>query len=239
MGEPHRAHTGGADDAVARVPAGGASAAVPDLAGSELAAAERLFGDRLDVARRYVGHLATSGLERGLIGPREVPRLWSRHVLNCAVVESEFPEGASIADVGSGAGLPGLCLAIARPDLALTLIEPLERRVVWLEEVVADLGLGNVRVLRGRAEQAVGEVDVDFVTARAVSALSTLIPITLPLLGGAGFLVAIKGRSAAEEVQKAAKALKKYKGHSAEVHTVGDGLLDEPTTVVRVAVGPA
>nr|WP_077488373.1 16S rRNA (guanine(527)-N(7))-methyltransferase RsmG [Sinomonas mesophila] len=212
---------------------------MPDLAGAELAAAERLFGDRLDVARRYVGHLATSGLERGLIGPREVPRLWSRHVLNCAVVESEFPEGASVADVGSGAGLPGLCLAIARPDLSLTLIEPLERRVAWLEEVIADLELGNVRVLRGRAEQAVGEVDVDFVTARAVSALSTLIPITLPLLGGEGSLVAIKGRSAADEVQKATKALKKYKGHSAEVHTVGDGLLDEPTTVVRVAVGPA
>ena len=238
MGEPHRVNTGGADDAVGLGAEDGA-ASVPDLAAGELAAAERLFGDRLDVARRYVKHLATSGLERGLIGPREVPRLWSRHVLNCAVVESEFPEGASVADVGSGAGLPGLCLAIARPDLSLTLIEPLERRVTWLEEVIADLGLANVRVLRGRAEQAVGEVDVDFVTARAVSALSTLIPITLPLLGGEGSLVAIKGRSAADEVEKAAKALKKFKGHSAEVHTVGDGLLDEPTTVVRVAVGPA
>lgn len=238
MGEPHH---GRSDDAVGHgVAAGGTDdVAVPELGAGELAAAERLFGDRLGLARRYVAHLATSGLERGLIGPREVPRLWSRHVLNCAVVESEFPDGASVADVGSGAGLPGLCLAIARPDLSLTLIEPLERRVTWLEEVIDDLGLTNVRVLRCRAEQAIGEVDVDFVTARAVSALSTLIPITLPLLGGEGFLVAIKGRSAAEEVQKAAKALKRYKGHSAEVRTVGDGLLDEPTTVVRVAVGPA
>ncbi|WP_369045980.1 16S rRNA (guanine(527)-N(7))-methyltransferase RsmG [Sinomonas sp. P10A9] len=209
----------------------------PGLTQPEQIAAERLFGDRLDLARRYVGHLATSGLERGLIGPREVPRLWSRHVLNCAVIESEFPEGATLADVGSGAGLPGLCLAIARPDLRLTLVEPLERRVVWLEEVVADLGLTNVSVVRGRAEQVAGTVDVDFVTARAVSALATLIPLTLPLLGGSGTLVAIKGRSAAEEVEKAAKAIRKFKGHSAEVHTVGEGLLEEPTTVVRIVVG--
>lgn len=219
--------------------AGSPVAEVPELAGNETAAAERLFGDRLDLARRYVGHLATSGLERGLIGPREVPRLWSRHVLNCAVIESEFPEGAPIADVGSGAGLPGLCLAIARPDLRLTLIEPLERRVVWLEEVIRDLGLNNATVVRGRAEQVVGEVDVDFVTARAVSALATLVPMTLPLLGGAGTLVAIKGRSASEEVEKAAKAIRKYKGRSVDVHTVGEGLLEEPTTVVRIDVGGA
>ena len=211
--------------------------AAPELTQAERAAAESLFGERLHLARRYVAHLATSGLERGLIGPREVPRLWSRHVLNCAVIESEFPRGAALADVGSGAGLPGLCLAIARPDLELTLIEPLERRVVWLEEVIADLGLTNVSVVRGRAEQVVGTVDVEFVTARAVSALSTLIPMTLPLLGGSGTLVAIKGRSAAEEVEKASKAIRKFKGHSAEVHTVGDGLLEEPTTVVRIDVG--
>lgn len=215
------------------------AAEVPELAGAELAAAEQIFGDRLELARRYVGHLASSGMERGLIGPREVPRLWSRHVLNCAVIESEFPQGVAIADVGSGAGLPGLCLAIARPDLRLTLIEPLERRVVWLQEVIADLGLDNVTVVRGRGEQVAGTVDVDFVTARAVSALATLIPMTLPLLDGEGTLVAIKGRSAAEEVAKAAKAIRKYKGHSPEVRVVGDGLLAEPTTVVRIAVGGA
>jgi 16S rRNA (guanine527-N7)-methyltransferase len=211
---------------------------LPELAGAELAAAEKLFGDQLELARRYVDHLATSGLERGLIGPREVPRLWSRHVLNCAVIESEFAREATVADVGSGAGLPGLCLALARPDLTLVLIEPLERRVIWLEEVVDDLGLDNVRILRTRAEQAVDLVNADYVTARAVSALSKLVPITLPLLGGAGTLVAIKGRSAAEEVEKAAKAIKKYKGHSAEVRVLGEGLLEEPTTVVRIAVGP-
>lgn len=216
-----------------------AVALVPELIEGEVAAAEHLFGDRLDLARRYVGHLATSGLERGLIGPREVPRLWSRHVLNCAVIESEFPQNARVADVGSGAGLPGLCLAIARPDLHLTLIEPLERRVVWLEEIIDDLGLANVSVLRGRAEQVADEVDADFVTARAVSALSTLVPITLPLLRGSGTLVAIKGRSAAEEVEKAAKAIRKFKGHSVDVHTVGEGLLAEPTTVVRIDIGDA
>lgn len=211
---------------------------LPALSGAELAAAEKLFGERLDLARRYVEHLATSGLERGLIGPREVSRLWSRHVLNCAVIESEFAPGATVADVGSGAGLPGLCLALARPDLTLVLIEPLERRVIWLEEVVADLGLSNVRIFRNRAEQAVDLVNADYVTARAVSALSKLVPITLPLLGGSGSLVAIKGRSAAEEVEKAAKAIKKYKGHNPEIHVIGEGLLEEPTTVVRIDVGP-
>lgn len=212
---------------------------LPELAGAELAAAEKIFGERLGLARRYVEHLATSGLERGLIGPREVPRLWSRHVLNCAVIESEFSSGATVADVGSGAGLPGLCLALARPDLMLVLIEPLERRVVWLEEVIADLDLDNVRVLRSRAEQAVDYVTADYVTARAVSALSKLVPITLPLLGGAGALVAIKGRSAAEEIENAAKAIRKFGGHDPEIKVVGEGLLEEPTTVVRIAVGRA
>jgi 16S rRNA (guanine527-N7)-methyltransferase len=214
-----------------------ADGGLPELAGAELAAAEKLFGERLDLARRYVEHLATSGLERGLIGPREVPRLWSRHVLNCAVIESEFAAEATVADVGSGAGLPGLCLALARPDLTMVLIEPLERRVIWLEEVVDDLALGNVRVLRSRAEQAVNLVNADYVTARAVSALAKLVPMTLPLLGGSGSLIAIKGRSAAEEVDKAAKAIKKYGGHSAEVRVVGEELLKEPTTIVRIAVG--
>ena len=128
--------------------------------GQDLVAATAIFGDRLPLAQRYVEHLATTGIERGLIGPREVPRLWARHVLNCAAVQEYIAEGASVADVGSGAGLPGLCLAIARPDLSITLIEPLERRVIWLHEVVEDLGLENVKILRSRAEQAVGQVDL-------------------------------------------------------------------------------
>ncbi|MDU2145689.1 MAG: 16S rRNA (guanine(527)-N(7))-methyltransferase RsmG, partial [Staphylococcus sp.] len=166
---------------------------------NERAAAEAVFGERLPLAERYVQHLATTGIERGLIGPREVPRLWARHVLNCAVVQEYIAPNVSVADVGSGAGLPGLCLAIARPDLKLTLIEPLERRVIWLNEVVDDLGLENVTVMRSRAEQAVGAVDADVVTARAVSALVGLLDITLPILRGTGELLALKGRSAAEE----------------------------------------
>lgn len=207
-----------------------------DLTAEEAIAAEQIFGNRLDLAKRYVEHLATSGIERGLIGPREVPRLWSRHVLNCAVVAELIDDGARVADVGSGAGLPGLCLAIARPDLYLTLIEPLERRVVWLEEVVMDLGLDNVEIIRARAEQAVEKVDCDVVTARAVSALNTLAPLTIPLLGGTGELLAIKGRSADDEISRAAKTIKKLGGIQTEVLTAGAGILSEPTTVVRVKV---
>ncbi|MCC9205714.1 16S rRNA (guanine(527)-N(7))-methyltransferase RsmG [Arthrobacter sp. zg-Y769] len=204
---------------------------------AELDAARKIFGDRLDLAQRYVEHLATSGMERGLLGPREVPRLWSRHVLNCAVVAELIEANATVADVGSGAGLPGLCLAIARPDLTMTLIEPLERRVIWLNEVIADLGLGNVRVIRGRAEQVVDEVNVDVATARAVSALGGLAGLTVPLLHGRGTVLAIKGRSAEEEVQKAAKAIRKLGGRDTAVLTVGGDLLEEPTTVVRISVG--
>ena len=209
---------------------------LPELAGSTLVAADQIFGDRLPLAERYVEHLATSGIERGLIGPREVPRLWERHVLNCAVVEEFIEDGARVADVGSGAGLPGLCLAIARPDLKLTLIEPLERRVIWLTEVVDDLGLENVEILRSRAEQAVGQVEADYVTARAVSALVGLLDITLPILRGTGQLLALKGRSAADEITKAKKKLNKYGARETEILVAGETLLEEPTTVVRVSL---
>ncbi|BAS15199.1 ribosomal RNA small subunit methyltransferase G [Arthrobacter sp. Hiyo8] len=207
-----------------------------EITAAELQAAEKIFGDRLGLAQRYVEHLATSGTERGLIGPREVPRLWSRHVLNCAVIESAIAHGSHVADVGSGAGLPGLCLAIARPDLELTLIEPLERRVIWLQEVVDDLGLGNVTVMRTRAELAVGMVDADVVTARAVSALSKLAGLTIPLLNGKGEVVAIKGRSAAEEIEQAAKVIRRLGGVETSVVVCGQELLEEPTTVVRIVV---
>ncbi|MCA4133239.1 16S rRNA (guanine(527)-N(7))-methyltransferase RsmG [Arthrobacter sp. M4] len=207
-----------------------------EITPAELEAAQKIFGDRLDLATRYVEHLATSGTERGLIGPREIPRLWGRHVLNCAVIESEIPPNSHVADVGSGAGLPGLCLAIARPDLKLTLIEPLERRVIWLQEVVDDLGLDNVTILRTRAELAAGQVTADVVTARAVSALNKLAGLTIPLLGGKGEVVAIKGRSAAEEIEKAAKVIRKLGGVETSVVVVGQELLEEPTTVVRIIV---
>lgn len=207
-----------------------------EITAAELAAAEKIFGERLDLAKRYVEHLATSGTERGLIGPREVPRLWSRHVLNCAVIQSAIARNSHVADVGSGAGLPGLCLAIARPDLELTLIEPLERRVIWLQEVVDDLGLDNVTIMRTRAELAVGMVDADVVTARAVSALTNLAGLTIPLLNGSGEVVAIKGRSASEEIEKAGKVIRKLGGVETSVVICGQELLEEPTTVVRIIV---
>lgn len=204
---------------------------------AESNAAQSVFGQRLSLARRYVEHLATSGMERGLLGPREVPRLWSRHVLNCAVVADLIPQAAEVADVGSGAGLPGLTFAIARPDLTLTLIEPLERRCIWLNEVVDDLELENVTVFRSRAEQAIDHVNADVVTARAVSALGNLARLTMPLVHGRGEVLAIKGRSAAEEVQKASKVLRKLGADRTEVVIAGDGILDEPTTVVRISIG--
>ena len=209
---------------------------VAPMSEAEAAAAREVFGDRLPLAQRYVEHLASSGIERGLIGPREVPRLWSRHVLNCAVLQELIEDEARVVDIGSGAGLPGLCLAIARPDLDITLVEPLERRVIWLGEVVEDLGLGNVTVLRARGEQVAGEIEADVVTARAVSALVGLLDITLPILKGRGQLLALKGRSAAEEVTKAQKKLNRYGARSTEIVTVGDELLEQPTTVVQITL---
>lgn len=208
-----------------------------ELTDEERVAATQVFGDRLGLAERYVQHLATSGMERGLLGPREVPRLWNRHVLNCAVVTELIDQNARVADVGSGAGLPGLTFALARPDLDIMLIEPLERRCIWLHEVCEDLGLENVTVMRGRAEQVAEQVDADFATARAVSALTNLAGLTIPLLHGKGQVLAIKGRSAAEEVDKAAKIIRKLGGRNIEVLSVGDSILTEPTTVVRIQVG--
>lgn len=207
-----------------------------EIGSKELEAARSIFGDRFTLAERFVEHLATSGIERGLLGPRELPRLWDRHVLNCAVVGELILADAAVADVGSGAGLPGLALAIARPDASFVLIEPLERRVNWLREVTDDLGLTNVEIFRGRAEQAVGKFEVNVVTARAVSALSSLATLTMPLLKRSGEVLAIKGRSAAEEVEKAAKVIRRLGGKSTSVETAGSALLDEPTTVVRIVV---
>ncbi|GAB3269457.1 16S rRNA (guanine(527)-N(7))-methyltransferase RsmG [Arthrobacter pigmenti] len=208
-----------------------------EITQAEEQVAAKVFGERLPVATRFVEHLATSGIERGLLGPREVPRLWSRHVLNCAVVEELIFTDARVADIGSGAGLPGLALAIARPDLQMTLIEPLERRVSWLDEVCSDLQLHNVRILRGRAEQVTDVVEADVVTARAVSALVKLAPISLPLLHGSGELLAIKGRTAAEELAKAEDRIRRLGGTALSVVTAGRAVLAEPTTVVRIGVG--
>ncbi|GAB3182771.1 16S rRNA (guanine(527)-N(7))-methyltransferase RsmG [Nesterenkonia halophila] len=205
----------------------------PQLTDSERAAAEQLFGDRLPLAERFVDHLCTTGIEHGLLGPWEVPRMWSRHVLNCAVLGPELPTGGDVADVGSGAGLPGIALAIAREDVYFTLIEPMERRVDWLSEVVKDLGLQNVTLIRGRAEEVTDEVMADVVTARAVSALKKLVPLTVPLLAEEGQLMLLKGRSVDQEIEAASKAFSKHRMEQPEVLRLGEALLEEPTTVVR------
>jgi len=198
--------------------------------------AKRVFGDHYPQAVTFTDLLAERGVERGLIGPREVDRLWERHVLNSAVVAELLPDGSRVVDVGSGAGLPGVPLAIARPDLRLTLLEPMARRVAWLTEVVDALGL-DVEVLRGRAEDAAVRERLagsDVVTARAVAPLERLARWCLPLLRSGGYLVALKGESAAEELERDAEAVRRAGGAASRVTTCGGEVLELPTTVVLV-----
>ena len=190
--------------------------------------------DRLDLAVRYTELLATEGVVRGLIGPRETPRLWDRHVLNSAVLQESIPEGSSVCDIGTGAGLPGLVLAIARPDIRVTLVEPLLRRTTFLDEVVAELDLRHVTVRRGRAEEVHGESTFDVVTSRAVAPLERLLGWSMPLVAPAGAMVAMKGQSVREEIASATAFLAEWRCGVPEVFEVGVGLLDPPTTVVRV-----
>lgn len=201
---------------------------------AEPAVAAEIFGDRIDVARRFTDALAAHGEERGLIGPLELPRLWTRHVLNSAVAAPVF--SGVVGDVGSGAGLPGLVLAIARPDVQWVLIEPMERRVVWLQEQVNELGLTNVEVVRARAEEWKRGPVLDAVTARAVSAVRTLVPITAPLVRDGGELVLLKGANVAGEIDAAEKVIRKYRLSDVRVEVVGDGLVAEPTRLLRATV---
>lgn len=196
--------------------------------------AAEIFGERIDLARRFTQSLGEHGEERGLIGPLEPPRLWTRHILNSAVTAPLF--SGRVGDVGSGAGLPGLVLAIARPDVEWILIEPMERRVAWLSEQVADLGLDNVEVVRARAEDWRRGPVLDAVTARAVSALRTLVPLTAPLVRDGGELILLKGANAAIEIDGAEKALRKYRVSNVRVEVIGEGLLEDPTRVVRATV---
>lgn len=200
----------------------------------EPAIAAELFGDRLDVARSFTEALAREGEERGLIGPLELPRLWTRHILNSVIAAPLFH--GSVADIGSGAGLPGVVLAIARPDVQWTLIEPMERRVTWLNEQVSSLGLTNVEVLRARAEDVRRPEGFDVVTARAVSALRTLIPLTAPLVRDGGELTLLKGLNAANEIDAAQKQIKKFRLADVRVDVLGEGVLTETTRVVRARV---
>ncbi len=191
---------------------------------------------QLPAAEAYAARLATDGVVRGLIGPREAARLWDRHLVNCALLGELLPEGATVCDIGSGAGLPGLVLAIARPDLRMTLVEPLLRRTTFLEEVVTELDLGSVEVVRGRAESLHGERTFDVVTSRAVAPLPRLLGWSMPLVAPTGALVAMKGSSVADEIVAAADEVARWGCAAPVIHTLGEGWEGvSPTIAVRVA----
>jgi 16S rRNA (guanine527-N7)-methyltransferase len=196
--------------------------------------AQEVYGEHIGQARQYFDLLVRDGDLLGLIGPREMPKLWSRHILNSAVVADLVEDGQLVADVGSGAGFPGIPMAILRPKVKFVLIEPMERRANWLADVVVPtLGLENVKVLRGRAEEAPLR-NYDVTTARAVSALPKLLRMLVPLTAPGGQVLAMKGTKAQEEIEESQSLAKKLKIESFEIVTVGENLLVEPTTVVRV-----
>ncbi len=195
-------------------------------------AAAAVFGDRLPLLEAYAALLAGPGVERGLLGPREAPRLWERHLLNCAGLLDLVQDGELVLDLGSGAGLPGLVLGAARPGLRVVLLEPLLRRAAFLAEAVAALGLPHVEVRRARAED-VRDVHADVVTARAVAPLDRLAGWALPLLRDGGRLLALKGERADEELGSARPALRRLGGTGARVVEVGS---DASGTAARVVV---
>ncbi len=205
----------------------------PARTGAVPEAAVTVFGDRLPVLQAYAELLATAGVERGLIGPREAPRLWERHLLNCAGLSELIPQGASVLDLGAGAGLPGLVLAASRPDLEIVLLEPLQRRAAFLQEAVDNLGLPQVRVVRARAEDVAGTLQVDVVTARAVAPLERLVGWAMPLVRPGGCLLAQKGERAEEEVAASRDAVVQSGGSEVRVQTVGE---EQLCTFGRVVV---
>jgi len=197
--------------------------------------AASLFGDRIELARDFTRELGERGEELGLIGPLEPARLWSRHVLNC-VLPAPLLRPGLVGDIGSGAGLPGLVLAIARPDVDFVLVEPMERRVEWLRAESLRLGLNNVRVERARAEDAPLVEHLDQVTARAVASLSKLIPLTAPLVRRGGELLFMKGARVDDEVAAAAKQIRAARLSHPEVLVLGVGIVPEATRVFRATV---
>jgi 16S rRNA (guanine527-N7)-methyltransferase len=201
----------------------------------EPAVAATLFGDRIELARTFTADLARRGEELGLIGPLELPRLWTRHILNSVLVAPLLHPGV-VGDIGSGAGLPGIVLAIARPDVSFVLIEPMERRVDWLTSEATSLGLDNVKVIRARAEETKLDWPLDQVTARAVSALSTLIPLTAPLVKAGGQMIFMKGARVEDEIAAASKAIRKARLSEVEVLVLGEGVVPEVTRVFRATV---
>lgn len=200
--------------------------------------AQRLFGERLALASRYAHLLVTEGTVRGLIGPREGPRIWDRHLLNCAVVEELIEPNQTVTDVGSGAGLPGIVLAMARPDLEVILIESMARRCAFLSEVVADLGLARVTVVQARAEEcARGKPRIPLAgvaTARALGPLDQVMAWCLPLVAVGGRVLALKGESAAAEIAAHEGAIRRHGGGAPVLRRCGVGAIDPPTTVVEV-----
>jgi 16S rRNA (guanine527-N7)-methyltransferase len=196
--------------------------------------AQQVFGERLDVVRRYADDLGRLGVELGLIGPQEPQRLWTRHVLNCGLVAPLLRPGTTVADIGSGAGLPGLVLAASRPDCHFTLIEPMLRRTDWLESESERLGLDNVVVVRDRAESVTARFDV--VTARAVGAVKTLVPITAPLVAPGGELLLMKGAGVDAELGAATSVLRRFRLTEVRVEILGAGMATEETRVLRATV---
>ncbi|WP_217133173.1 16S rRNA (guanine(527)-N(7))-methyltransferase RsmG [Leucobacter chinensis] len=203
---------------------------------AEPAAAGDLAGEQIEVLRAFTNVLAERGELLGLIGPLELPRLWTRHVLNSAIMAPLLQEGQRVADIGTGGGMPGLVLAIVRPDVQFRLIEPMERRCAWLNEQIEELGLSNAEVLRGRAEEYHDAFEVDVVTARAVTALRKLVPITAPLLRDGGEMIFLKGTGVDAEIEAAKKQLSKFKMRRPSVEILGEGILDETTRVFRATV---
>lgn len=197
-------------------------------------AVRELFGLAWAPAEHFANMLAEEGELRGLIGPRELPRLWSRHLVNSAAVVPFIPEGVSVADVGSGAGFPGVVVALLRPDLDVHLVETMERRVVWLSDVVEELGLDNVTVVQARAEELHGKAAFDVVTARAVAAMDKLARWTMPLVKAGGRLVALKGQRAEEELDNAKYVLRKFGASEVRVEKVRPIPDAEPTTIVVI-----
>ena len=201
----------------------------------EPAAAAVIFGSGIDLARAYTQRLAADSETFGLLGPRELPKIWSRHVINSALLSELVPDGSLVADVGSGAGLPGIPMAIAQPNAHFTLIEPMERRANWLVSVVNDLGIKNVDVIRARAEE-VSRTDFDIVTARAVAALDKLLKLLTPLTRGSNLktVLALKGSRAPVEIAEAKPRLQRLGFGEPEIMTLGLGKAPETATVVRI-----
>jgi 16S rRNA (guanine527-N7)-methyltransferase len=209
------------------------------MTGADLAppaAAVEVFGEALEKANQFAMLLATEGVTRGLIGPRETSRLWDRHLLNCAVIAELLPDSGELVDIGSGAGLPGIVLALMKPKLNVVLLEPMLRRAAFLQECTESLGMSNASVLRGRAEELTGKVRADVVTARAVAPLDKLAGWAAGLLRPGGTILAIKGQSAEEEVKAARPVLSRLGARTTEILHVGRDKVVPMTTVVRVVI---